>query len=167
MRNFTRYLFVSTLACSTQLASTQPATFEDFVMTIPEAAALVDGVASYYTDIRLESTIEGNFALTAAEKSNLVSVTSVAANVAESLPLQVSLTVAGEKSVPCVELQSPAIFRDQFAFTVVLAETTLGPAESCIQIVDPFETTIPLDVTGLESGTYSVNVNGVETSFDL
>ena len=88
-------------------------------------------------------------------------------NIAESLPVQVSLFVTGNKSVPCVNLQTPAIFRDGSSFTIALAETSLGPAESCIAVLDPFETTIPLDITGLNSGTYTVNVNGVESSFSL
>lgn len=103
----------------------------------------------------------------AAQKSNLVHVETVVANVAESLPVQVTLTVSGNKSVPCVALQSPAIFREESSFTVVLAETSLGPAETCIAVLDPFETSIPLDVSGLTAGSYTVTVNGVETSFQL
>ena len=167
MTNLSKFLFLTGIAAAGQLASAQPATYENFVLSIPQGAALVDGEPTYYSDIRLESTIEGNFALTAADKNNLVTVDSVVANVAESLPVQVSLTVAGAKSIPCVDLQPAAIFRNGFAFTVVLAETLLGPAESCIFIIDPFETTITLDVEGLDAGTYTVNVNGVEASFEL
>ncbi|MEX0963926.1 MAG: hypothetical protein WDZ52_07805 [Pseudohongiellaceae bacterium] len=163
----TLFLFVLTVAFCSQIAATQPATYENFIISIPQAAALVEGEPSYYTEVQLQSTIEGNFAVIAAHKSNLVSVDTVVANVTESLPTQVSLAVTGEKSVPCVELQTPAVFRSDLVFTVVLAETTLGPAESCIAIVDPFETTISLDVSGLLSGSYKVNVNGVEASFDL
>jgi hypothetical protein len=32
-------------------------------------------------------------------------------------------------------------------------------------VLAPFETQIPLDITGLDSGTYSVNVNGIESTF--
>ncbi len=167
MTNLAKILSAASIAGACQLLSAQPATYENFVLNIPQGAALVDGVPTYYSDLRLESTIEGNFALTAAVQNNLVTVESVVANVAESLPVQVSLSVSGTKSVPCVELQPAAVFRNDFAFTVVLAETLLGPAESCIAVLDPFETTIALDVAGLNAGTYTVTVNGTETSFEL
>jgi hypothetical protein len=64
-------------------------------------------------------------------------------------------------------LQTPAISRKGFAFTIVLAETQMGPAETCIALLDPFETRIPLEVKDLDSGNYSVNVNGVVASFNL
>lgn len=75
--------------------------------------------------------------------------------------------MTGNKSIPRVDLQTPAIFRDESTFTVVLAETTLGPAETCIAVIDPFVTNITLDVAALDSGIHSVSVNGVEASFSL
>lgn len=48
---------------------------------------------------------------------------------------------------------------------MALAETKMDPAENCIAVLDPFEMQIPLDITGLDSGTYFVNVNGVKSSF--
>ena len=51
----------------------------------------------------------------------------------ESFPLQISLAVSGFLSAPCVELLTSAIFFADNQFAVVLAETTLGPAESCIR----------------------------------
>ena len=85
----------------------------------------------------------------------------------EPLPVQVSLTVTGYKSNPCVDLQTPATFRGEFKFTVVLAGTTLGPAENCVAVIDPSESEIALDVTGLDWDTYSASVNGVDATFSL
>lgn len=160
-------MYLPILGIVSQLVNAQPATFENSVLNIPQGAALVNGELAYYNDIQLISDIEGNFTLLAAQQSNLVSVNSVAVNSSESFPVQVSLTVTGNKSIPCVRLQTPAIFRDKSTFKVALAETTLGPAESCIAVLDPFETNIALDVTGLDSGAYTVSVNGIETSFSL
>ena len=50
---------------------------------------------------------------------------------------------------------------------VVLAETKLGPAESCIAVTDPFETSVTLDVLDLPAGTYTVKVNGVTAEFTI
>ncbi|MDA9783766.1 hypothetical protein N9C14_02795 [Gammaproteobacteria bacterium] len=109
----------------------------------------------------------GNFTVLEAEPSPLVFVDSVTVIMTKSLPPQVSIVVRGNKSVPCVELPNPAIFRDGFSFTVALAETKMGPAETCIAIIEPFETHIRLDTVGLESGLYTVNVNGKEEGFSL
>lgn len=165
----TQYLVLLVLGlCSANpLGIAQPATFENNVLSIPQVATLINDEALYYNDIQLAADSEGNFTLLAAQQSTLVSVENVLVSVAESLPVQVSLSVKGNKSVPCVDLQTPAIFRNEFTFTVALAETNLGPAESCIAVLDPFETTIPLDITDLNSGIYTVNVNGVESSFSL
>lgn len=167
MSKLSKYLFILCLGSASQLGAAQPALFENSILNIPQGAAIVNGEPAYYNDIQLVSDVEGNFTLLAAQRSSLVSVDSVVANILESLPVQVSLTVTGNKSVPCVELQTPAVFRLLSTFTVALAETTLGPAETCIAVLDPFETNIPLDVTGLDSGTYTVIVNGLEASFTL
>jgi len=167
MPSFSRYLCILILGLISQFSAAQPATFENNLLTVPQVAALVDGELTYYNDIQFTSDLQGNFTLRAAQQSNLVSVETVTVNVAESLPVQVSLSVAGNKSVPCVELQAPAIFNDKGNFTIALAETTLGPAETCIAVLAPFETNITLDVTGVEPGTYSVNVNGIVANFSL
>jgi inhibitor of cysteine peptidase len=37
----------------------------------------------------------------------------------------------------------------------------------CIQVLAPFEETIPLEVYGLLANTYTVDVNGVQGTFDI
>lgn len=148
-------------------ALSQTATYQDDVFTIPQGAVLDPDNLSYYNDIQLSDNGDGSFQLVNAQNANLVNVDSFIINVMESFPVQVSVTVSGYKSVPCVELQTPAIGRQDNQFIVVLAETTLGPAESCIAVIDPFETTFSLNVEGLSAGTYSVNVNGVSNEFTL
>ena len=60
-----------------------------------------------------------------------------------------------------------AVSREGDLFTVVIAETSLGPAEACIAVLDPFELSVALNVLGLSAGTYRVNVNGTEAQFSL
>ena len=160
-------MFIVFIGINSQLVTAQPALFENGVLTIPLGAAIVNGEPTYYNDIQPISDIKGNFSLLAAQQSNLVSVDSVSLliNITQPTSDQVSFAVTGHKSIPCVELQTPAVFQDEFTFTVALAETTLGPAESCIAVMDPFETIITLPIEGLASGTYIVTVNGIESSF--
>lgn len=160
MLKFSKYLFIHCLGLGSQLATPQPATFENGIFNIPQGAAIVDGEPAYFNDIQLLADIEGNFTLLAAQQSNLVGVDSVVVEIAEPFPVQVGLIVTGNKSLSCVGLQAPAIFRDEFTFTAVLAET-------CIAMLGPFDSYIALDVTSLDSGTYTVSVNGVEASFSL
>lgn len=160
-----RYLVILGLVTLSSLSLAQPATFENNIFKIPQGAALVKDEVLYYNDIQMAQDDEGNFTLIGAKRSSLVYVDSVSVILTKSLPPLVSLFVRGNKSVPCVELQPPAIFNTSSAFTVALAETSPGPAELCIQVLAPFETQIPLDITGLDSGTYSVNVNGTTSTF--
>lgn len=161
------FLLIFSLVLS-QLAIGQPATLQGTVFTIPQGAIIDNNNPAYFTDIQLNFEGSGNFRLIGAQATNLVAVDSVQVAILESFPVQVNITVTGNKSVPCVELLPPAISRQDNLFIVVLAETQLGPAESCIAMIDPFVTTFALDVLELPTGTYTVRVNGqVENTFTL
>jgi len=161
--------FFLSLALTSMTVLAEPAIFSKGEMTIPEGAVIGDGNSSYFTDITLTYDGEGALVITGALAKPLVQVDTVDILVMESFPLQISATVSGNLSVPCVELLNPAISYSNNTFTVVLAESTLGPAESCIAVIEPFETSIALDVLDLPAGTYTVNVNGVtaEFTFDM
>jgi len=146
----------------------QPATLQGNVLTIPQGAVIDSNNPTYFTDIRLNYKGNSTFTLVDAQAANLVFVDSVQIAILESFPVQINLTLKGNKSVPCVELLPPAISKQDNLFVIVLAETQLGTGESCITVIDPFETTFALDVSGLTAGTYTVRVNGqVEDKFTL
>ncbi|MEQ8315459.1 MAG: hypothetical protein RL839_08350 [Gammaproteobacteria bacterium] len=160
-------LFGVVLSLNVQPMVAQPATFEDGILTIPHAA-LIDGMSPvYYSNVQLSSNADGSLSVVAGEPQNLVTVDSVEVMIMESFPVQVSLAVSGNKSVPCVELLPAAVSRSGNQFSVVMAESVLGPAESCIAVIDPFEQSVSLDVEGLPAGTYNVDVNGVSAEFTL
>ena len=145
----------------------QPAILQDSSLNIPQGAALVNGEVGYFNDIQLVGDDEGNFTILSAQPANLVAVNTVLVNIVEAPAVQVSVTVSGNKSVPCIELQAPGVIIEGSVLNVVIAETSLGPAESCIAVLEPFETTFALNVEGLAAGTYTVNVNGVEAILHL
>ncbi|MEX2365241.1 MAG: hypothetical protein WD601_01455 [Pseudohongiellaceae bacterium] len=151
----------------TQAAQTEPAIYQDDILSIAVGAVISQEGNVYYGDIQLSRSSDGRFTITAASERPLVNIDSVDVQIMESFPVQVSLAIAGSKSVPCVDLEEAAVVRQGNAFTVVMAETVLGPAESCIAVIDPFEATLSLDVAGLAADTYTVDVNGVETEFTL
>ena len=155
------------LAVAPLFLQAEPAVYHDGQITIPEGAVIMGEDNSYFTDITLGLGADGKFQVTGATSNSLVFVDNVDVSVLGPLPVQVSLAVSGNLSVPCVELLNPAVSREGNTFTVVLAESNLGPAESCIAVLEPFETTVDLDVAGLPAGDYTVEVNGVSTEFTL
>lgn len=153
------------LAATTQA---DPAVYRDSVMTIDSGVLINGSIQQYYTDIVLTTEANGRLRIVSANQLPLVHVDEASTLVTESsTERSVSVNVAGYKSVPCVALAEPAVSYKNKVFTVLLAETLMGPAESCIAIIDPFETAVALDVTELEAGTYDVMVNGEHTSFTL
>ncbi len=161
------FIFTAMLAAVSTTLSAAPAIFTKNELVIPEGAVISGKSNAYYSDITFAMDEQGNLVITGANKNSLVSVESVEVLIMESFPLQVSLSVSGYLSVPCVKLLSPAVSYAYNQFTVVLAESTLGPAETCIAVTEPFQSSIALDVANLSAGTYTVNVNGIETEFIL
>lgn len=94
-------------------------------------------------------------------------VESIEIQILESFPVQVHAVVRGNlPDAGCTTIKSVDQVRDGNTFKITLVTTT-DPLALCAQALTPFEQVIPLDVKDLAAGTYVVNVNGVEQSFDL
>lgn len=85
--------------------------------------------------------------------------------IAESFPVQVFVYASGYLPNPCTEIYQITQEREGDTFFITIE--TYCSQEVCIQVIAPFEETIPLEVYGLPAGTYTVNVNGVQGSFIL
>jgi inhibitor of cysteine peptidase len=85
--------------------------------------------------------------------------------IAESFPVQVFVLASGYLPNPCTEIGSIIQNREGNTFFVTIK--THSFQEICCCHITPFEETIPLDVYGLPAGTYTVEVNGVQGTFDL
>jgi hypothetical protein len=156
------------LAGMTNPALADPAVYRDGKMLIPTGATISANGQQYYKDVVLAADAAGKLQVVSATPLPPVYVDSVIPVVTENDDLRsVKLTIAGNKSVPCVQLQDAAVSYLNGVFTVLLAESVQGPAESCIAVLDPFEITIELDVTTLPAGTYKAIVNTKEVSFVL
>jgi hypothetical protein len=157
---------LASLAMTTSALADMPV-YRDQQLLLPEGVVVTDQGVTYYGDIRLTANADGSFTLVEATRRNPAYVDDVDVLILESFPVQLRAVVSGHKSVPCVELEEPAVIRDGNTFTIVLAETPLDPLILCAQVLAPFEVTVALDATGLEAGTYTVVANGVETTFTL
>ncbi len=93
-------------------------------------------------------------------------IDSVEVLILESLPVQVTVNVKGNMPDACTTVDEVTTNREGNTFNIQI--TTKRPAElMCAQVLTPFEQNIPLDVKGLQKGTYTVNVNGVTETFEL
>ncbi len=83
----------------------------------------------------------------------------------ESFPVQIFVIASGYLPDPCTEIYQISQEREGNTFFITI-KTYRSPG-ICIQVLAPFEETIPLEVYGLPAGTYTVEVNGVQGTFDL
>ena len=83
----------------------------------------------------------------------------------ESFPVQVQVIARGNLPDPCTEISE--ILQEREGNTFFITIKTYRSPGFCIQVLAPFEEIIPLDVYGLPAGTYTVDVNGVQATFDL
>lgn len=94
-------------------------------------------------------------------------VQSLEIQILESYPLQVNAIARGQlPDAGCTTIASASQQRSGNVIRVTL-KTSIDPLALCAQMLTPFEYVIPLDVSHLLPGTYIVNVNGVEGSFEL
>jgi len=83
----------------------------------------------------------------------------------ESFPVQINVIASGNLPDPCTEISEVLQEREGDTFFITI-KTYRSPG-FCIQVLAPFEEIIPLEVYGLPAGTYTVDVNGVQATFDL
>ncbi len=86
--------------------------------------------------------------------------------VLQSLPLQVNVMVRGDLPDPCTTIGTIDQALTDRTFTITV-NTARPAAATCAQVITPFTETIPLRVSGLSAGTYTVLVNGVREVFTL
>ena len=95
----------------------------------------------------------------------LASVDEIEILILESFPFQINVTASGNLPDPCTEISEVLQKKEGNTFFITI-KTYRSPG-FCIQVLAPFEEIIPLEVYGLPAGTYIVNVNGVQGTFDL
>ena len=164
----TKFLLLALCSLGSLATAAEAPSYRNDLLTIPMGAVVNGTEAKYYKDIVLQSDSTGKFRIVSAAARPLVhvdNVNPVATETQDSRSAEVN--ISGYKSVPCTKLEDVAVTRKDNVFTILLAESVMGPAETCIAIIDPFTVKVPLDVRGLPAGTYKLNVNGVQSSFTL
>ena len=95
----------------------------------------------------------------------LASVDEIDILILESFPVQINVIAKGNLPDPCTEISE--VLQEREGDTFFVSIKTYRPPGPCIQVIAPFEVKIPLNVYGLPAGTYTVDVNGVQATFDL
>lgn len=86
----------------------------------------------------------------------------------ESFPVQVHLSVSGYLPDGCTEIDEDGITEQRDGFNYTVNIPTKRPADmACTQAIVPYNINVPIDVYGIEKGIYTVDVNGVQTTFEL
>lgn len=159
-----------TLLCAGMLAApavmAQPAVFEDGTLHIFRGAVVSSGSVAYYRDIQLDLNGDGDFTVTSADEQVLAEINTVGVLMEPSTDYA-DVVIDGWLSSSCKELDRPAVImpneeEEQRVIHIVLAESQLDAGELCVQVVEPFSTTVELDLIDLEGGAYIVEVNGEE-----
>lgn len=136
--------------------------YRDRQLDVPSAVVLTDQGPVYYGDVRFTANQDGSFSLAEAKRRKLALVESATITV-DSSTAEARVDAKGELTIACVALEEPAVVREGNTFHVVLAETPMDPLALCMPFVavTKFAVDVPLDLRGLQAGTYMVNVNGV------
>lgn len=95
----------------------------------------------------------------------LASVSEIDILILESFPVQVQVIASGNLPNPCTEISE--VLQEKEGNTFFITIKTYRSPGFCIQVIVPFEEIIPLEVYGLPAGSYTVDVNGVQDTFDL
>ncbi len=97
--------------------------------------------------------------------TGLASVDEIDILILESFPVQINVIARGNLPDPCTEISE--VLQEREDDTLFITIKTYRSPGFCIQVLAPFEEIIPLEVYGLPAGTYTVDVNGVQDTFDL
>ena len=132
----------------------------------PEPTALVAATSEPTPDIPPTFTPEPEPTPLTEPLFGLATVESVQILTLESFPVQINVQVRGTLPNDCTEIEGIVSQSDGSHFEIAIT-TVQQPGEPCTAEALPFEEMVPLAVAGLDAGTYSVTVNGVQGAFTL
>ena len=157
-------LIVSVLHTASAVADS--VLYKDNELTISDAIVMEGDTPTYYQQVRLQALPNGDFRVVEAVNKQLAYVEELSVAVLFTDPVEVELGIKGYLSTPCVQMHT-TVARKGNTFFVAVGETPLQTLVACVQVTEPFEITLPLDVKGLPTGDYRVVVNGDEIDFTL
>jgi hypothetical protein len=104
------------------------------------------------------------------QESTITDTAYVSSVDAETTDEGIVLTIRGDLPDACTEVGEVSQTIDTSGDTItvtILVETNRPPDVICAQVLTGFETTVVLDTSELDAGTYLVDVNGVTTEITI
>ncbi len=101
-----------------------------------------------------------------AGEGGKVYVDEVRALLEKSLPAKLAVQIRGSLADGCTHLGEPKVTRQRRTFRIALPATR-DRDKVCTQALVPFDVTVPVSITGLASGTYTVEAGGKTATFTL
>jgi hypothetical protein len=171
MKNALRTSLVLACLLASGLQSVQvqaePAFYREGLLELPQGIVIEEGQDQYYSNIRLRTEANGALRIVRAQPRRLITLEALELDRQLAPQPRLELSIAGYKSMPCVELEPVAIRRIDEVFHVLVAEAAPDPLLLCAQVLTPVELTVELDVAGLADGEYQVRVNNETRAFTL
>ncbi|WP_048130128.1 MULTISPECIES: protease inhibitor I42 family protein [unclassified Methanosarcina] len=135
------------------------------IFTVALSGCVGDGQDN--TDNQTESSVNESQNISTEEYTyGIANVENIEILTLESFPVQIQVIAEGYLPDGCTEIDKIKPEREGNTFNINI--TTKRPTDAmCTQAIENFTKTIPLEVQGLSAGNYTVNVNGVNGSFEL
>jgi hypothetical protein len=95
-----------------------------------------------------------------------VQIDQIQAEVGVGSPIPVQVTVTGNLPDTCAQIELVQQKQEGSHFEITMS-TIPSSAEGCVQDTLPFRMVIPLNITNLPAGAYSVEVNGARADFQI
>ena len=76
----------------------------------------------------------------------------------------IQVVLRGNLANPCLKIDEPEVDLEGTTFHIALK--TVSTAEACIQMLEPFEKKIPIEVGDLPAGVYTIDVLGQRKIFE-
>jgi uncharacterized protein YkwD len=98
-------------------------------------------------------------AVSAQPSSGLAEVSAIEILTAAGSPDQIRILVRGSLQDTCDVIDEPVVNRQDYRFSISLSFVRQS-GEACVSRPQDYEKTIPLDLSGLPDGEYTISVNG-------
>jgi len=101
---------------------------------------------------------------TAVSEKSLAHVEEIEILILESFPVQIHVVAKGHFMNGCEQLDQIDTEKSDNTFNITMTTRFVG--EVCTEALVPFEEVIPLNMSGLKAGVYTVDVNGIKGVFE-
>lgn len=146
-------------------AAEEVPSFQDNTLSIPRVDTPQQVGKYQFVQFRLAP--DGRWDLLQASEPMRAYIAQIEVKILESFPVQIHILVSGNLPTPCYQLDPINKRYADNHFEVAINTTLLQTVIACIQVLQPFQVTVPLDVYGLPAGSYQVHVNDKSMSFEL